>query len=155
MKILSVCAEKRRRTFTVKVRGRQYAFPFARCVPKPSASDPVVEAFVDRELGREAFTYRLRGGREGTVHVEQVLDYHKDPSYLRDMLLYRLTLAARQRLAAAPLPKREIIRRLATSPAQLYRLLDPANYAKSVDQMLRLLTVLDCEVEMRVRPRVA
>jgi hypothetical protein len=37
---------------------------------------------VDDELGREAFTYTLESGREGTVHVEQVLDYHRDPGYL-------------------------------------------------------------------------
>ena len=46
-----------------------------------------------------------------------------------------------------------MIRRLGTSPAQLYRLLDQTNYAKSVDQMLALLSVLDCEVELVVKHR--
>jgi hypothetical protein len=35
----------------------------------------------------------------------------------------------------------------------LYRLLDQTNARKSVDSMLALLSVLDCEVELRVRPR--
>jgi hypothetical protein len=117
--------------------------------------DPVVEAFVDPELAHEGFTFRLKSGAEGTVHIEQVLDYNKDPSYLRDMLIYRLTLAAQRRVAGSPLSKRELIRRLGTSPAQLYRLLDQTNYSKSVDQMLRLLTVLDCQVDLVVRAKSA
>jgi hypothetical protein len=36
--------------------------------------------------------------REGTVHIEQALEYNRDPEYLRSMLLYKLTLEAQQRL---------------------------------------------------------
>ncbi|TMQ69656.1 MAG: hypothetical protein E6K81_14405, partial [Candidatus Eisenbacteria bacterium] len=49
--------------------------------------------------------------------------------------------------------KREIIRRLGTSAAQFYRLLDQTNERKSVDRLLALLQVLDCDVELRVRAR--
>ncbi|MBI2369746.1 MAG: hypothetical protein HYV08_05825 [Deltaproteobacteria bacterium] len=56
--------------------------------------------------------------------MEQVLEYNRDPNYLRDLLLYRLTLEAQRRINASPPSKREIIRRLGTSAAQLYRLLD-------------------------------
>jgi hypothetical protein len=155
VKILSVSANARRRTFEVKVQGKIYTFPYAKCEPRPSGSDPVVAARVDPELAREAFTYRLKTGQEGSVHVDQVLEYNKDPSYLRNLMLYQLTLAAQGRLAQTPLSKREIIRRLATSPAQLYRLLDQTNYAKSVDQMLRLLSVLECDVKLVVRAKSA
>jgi hypothetical protein len=89
------------------------------------------------------------------VHVEEVLEYNQDPDYLRDLLLYRLTLEAQGRIATIPLARREIIRRLGTSPAQLYRLLDQTNYRKSVDQMLRLLQVLDCDVDLVVRAKSA
>jgi hypothetical protein len=114
-----------------------------------------VEVFVDSELACEAFTFRLESGLEGTVHVHQLLDYHCDPSYLRDLLVYRLSLEAQKRLEAAPIPRRELIRRLKTSPSQLYRLLDQTNRSKSVDQMLRLLAVLGCEVDLVVRSRPA
>ena len=113
------------------------------------------ELFVDPETAREAFTYVLRSGRTGTVHVEQVLEYNKDPAYLRNLLLYRLTLEAQKRIASSPLPKREIIRRLGTSAAQLYRLLDQTNYRKSVDQVLALLQVLNCDVDLVVRTKTA
>lgn len=66
-------------------------------------------------------------------------------------MLYRLTIEAQKRAAVSPLSKREIMRRLGTSAAQLYRLLDQTNYRKSVDQVLALLQVLNCEVDLVVR----
>mgnify|MGYP003298272916 CR=1 FL=1 len=53
------------------------------------------------------------------------------------------------------LPRREIIRRLGTSATQFYRLLDQTNYSKSVDQLVSLLQILDCEVELVVRAKSA
>jgi len=62
---------------------------------------------------------------------------------------------AQERLEQSPLSRREIIRRLGTSPARFYRLLDSANDRKSVDKMLMLLHVLGCEVEVIVQDRSA
>jgi hypothetical protein len=66
----------------------------------------------DKELDREGFTYVLESGAGGTVHIEQVLEYNQDPIYLRDMILYKLTIEAQKRVNISPLSKREIIRRL-------------------------------------------
>lgn len=110
---------------------------------------------MDKEIGSEGFGYVLRSGREGTVHIEQVLEYNKDPGHLRDQLLYTLTLEAQKRVAASPLSRREIIRRLGTSAAQFYRLLDQTNYRKSVDQLVSLLQILDCDVQLIVRSKTA
>lgn len=155
MKVTSVAANGRRRAFVVHVRGRTYGFPYAKCEPLPSGADPVTHVFVDPELASEAFTYRLKSGAEGSVHLDQVLDYNRDPAYLRDMLVYKLTLEAQKRVTQSPLSKRELIRRLGTSPAQLYRLLDQTNDSKSIDQMLRLLGVLDCVVDLVVHAKSA
>ena len=67
------------------------------------------------------------------------------------LLLYRLTLEAQKRVERSALSTRELIRRLGTSPAQFYRLLDQTNYRKSVDQLLTLLSILDCEVQLIVK----
>jgi len=64
-------------------------------------------------------------------------------------------IEARKRIAATSLAKRDIVRCLATSPTQLYRLLDQTNYRKSVDQMVRLLQVLGCDVELVVNAKTA
>ena len=114
----------------------------------PTAADPIHSVFVDKELGREAFTYFLKSGSEGTVHIDHVLEYNEDPTYMADMLLYKLTLEAQKRLEKSALSTREICRRLGTSASQLYRLLDQTNYRKSVKQLLALLYILGCEVEM-------
>jgi hypothetical protein len=141
--------------FEVRTSTRSLSFPFSKADPTLTIEDPVSEIFVDDEAGREAFTYVLESGRSGTVHIEQVLEYNQEPSYLRNLLLYRLTLEAQQRVAASPLSKREITRRLGTSAAQLYRLLDQRNYRKSVDQVLALLQVLNCEIDLVVRTKTA
>ena len=103
----------------------------------------------------EAVTDVHASGREGTVHVEQVLEFDKDLDCLRDRLLYRLTVEAQKRVAAGALPRREIIRRLGTSATQFCRLLDQTNDSKSVDQLVSLLQILDCEVDLVVRAKSA
>jgi hypothetical protein len=153
MKIQSVALNNRKRVFEVRVGRATLSFPFAKASPAPTREDPVSQVAVDKELGQEAFEYALASGRSGVVHVEQVLEYNQDPAYLRDLLLYKLTLEVQRRVLASPLSKREIIRRLGTSAAQFYRLLDPTNTRKSVDQLISLLQILDCEVDLVVHER--
>ena len=155
MKLRSVTYNNRRKAFEVKTATKKLSFPYAKTDPRPTTEDPVKRVFVDEELGREGFTYELESGRTGTVHAEQVLEYNQDPGHLRNLLLYRLTLEAQKRVDASSLSKREIIRRLGTSATQFYRLLDQANYRKSVDQLLALLQVLDCDVDLVVRAKTA
>jgi hypothetical protein len=107
------------------------------------------------QLPGEGFTYELQSGETGTVHIEQVLEYNRDPNNLRDLMLYKLTVEAQKRIADSPLSKREIIRRLGTSATQLYRLLDQTNYKKSLDQLVSLLQLLECDVDLVVRAKSA
>lgn len=153
MKIQSVTHNNRKKSFQVKTAGKTFQLPYSKVEPQPSATDPITRLSVDRELGREGFSYVLASGKEGTVHVEQVLEYNQDPRYLRNALLYKLTIEAQKRVASSPLSKREIVRRLGTSATQLYRLLDQANTRKSVDQLLSLLHILDCDVDLLVRTK--
>jgi len=155
MKIRSVTHNNRRKAFEVRTAGKSLVFPYTKVDPRPSVANPIVCVFADRELGCEGFTYVLKSGDQGTVHVEQVLEFNQDPSYLRDALLYKLTIEAQKRLESSSLSKREIIRRLGTSASQFYRVLDQKNYRKSVDQLLLLLQVLECDVDLVVRAKGA
>ena len=155
MRIEAASANNHKRVFEVDLPRGRYSYPYALCEPSPSADDPLVGYWIDAELAEEALTYRLASGAEGTLHLEQVLDHNKDPEYLREMLLYRLSLEAQRQLEASPLSKREVARRLGTSPAQLYRLLDQTNCSKSVDSVIALLTVLGCDVDITVNEHVA
>jgi hypothetical protein len=155
MKITSVGADQRKRAFEVRTPKGAFELPYAKVVPSPSETDRVAAVYVDEELGGEGFTYELESGAEGTVHIDQVLDYHQDPGYMADLLLYKLTVEAQKRLDRSGIGIRQLARRLRTSPSQLYRLLDTTNYRKSVRQVLSLLHALDCEVDLVVRDREA
>ena len=50
---------------------------------------------------------------------------------------------------------RQIAKRLKPSVPQLYRLLDSANTRKSMSQLVALLHVLDCDVDLVVTKKVA
>ncbi len=155
MKIRTVAANNRKKSFEVATVRRKYSFPFAKLRLRPTPTNKVREVYVDTELGREAFTYVLESGAEDTVHIDDVLHYTEDPRYMRDLLLYKLTLEAQRRIKETALSRRELIRRLGTSATQFYRLLDQTNYKKSVDQLLLLLRVLDCDVSFVVKRRAA
>jgi hypothetical protein len=78
--------------------------------------------------------------------LDQVLEYSRDPEYTRQMFLYQLTILAQQKLRQTKVAKREVIRRMKTSPTQFYRLMDQTNTRKSVDEMIRLLAALDVPI---------
>ena len=150
MKIRRVSANNRKKAFEIRTYKRAYDFPYALTDPRPVPDDTVERVYVDDELGREGFTYVLASGKEGSVHIDSVLEYNRDPSYMADLALYKLTLEARKRMDSSHLSKREVMRRLGTSASQLYRLLDPTNNRKSIRQLVSLLAVLGYEVEMDV-----
>jgi predicted XRE-type DNA-binding protein len=151
MKIRSVMCNNRKKAFQVKSSKGTMWLPYSKVEVRPSSNDSVARVFIDKELGSEGFSYVLTSGKEGTVHSEQVLEYNQDPSLLRDALLYKLTIEAQKRIKKSHLSTREIIRRLRTSATQLYRLLDQTNYRKSIDQLLSLLHVLGCDVDLLVK----
>jgi len=153
VRIQKVIANNRKHVFEVHAQRQTLVFPYAKVEPSPSASDRIIEVYVDPELGREAFTYQLESGAEGSVPMDAVLEYNEDPSYMAELTLYRLTLEAKDRFDASKLSAREVARLLDTSPAQLYRLLDPTNYAKSIKQLFSLLYVLGAQVDVEVRNR--
>ena len=156
MKIRSVTVNNRKAQVELTVRsGHVYPVPFARLVPPPTQTDRIQEAYIDRELANEAITYILESGAEGVVHIEQALEYNEDPGYLAELLVHQLTVEAVQRVNASGLSRRELARRLKTSVPQLYRLLDPTNKRKSISQLVSLLHILDCDVQLVVKGRNA
>ncbi len=156
MKIRSARVDyRKRRVELTTYGGRSLPYPFVRMEPQPSSDDRVAEIEIDRELGREAVTYTLESGGEGFVHIDQALDYNADPAYLAELLVHRLTLEATRRIEECGLSRREIARRLGTSVPQLYRLLEPGRPSKSINQLVKLLNVLGCEVDLVLRERSA
>ena len=154
MRVNKVSMNNRRKEFSIATRsGAAYTFPYAEANPRPSSGNRVEEVFVDQELGNEAITYVLNSGDEGSIHIEQILEYNEDPKYMAELLIYKLTLEARHEIENSGLSRRQIAKRLKTSVPQLYRLLDPANTRKSINQLVALLHVLNCKVDLVVNCR--
>ncbi len=156
MKIRSVKSNTRKNEFSVVTySGAEYSFPYSKANPKPTADNRIREVWVDRELGKEAFTYILESGAEGSVHIEQVLEYNEDPKYLANLLTYKLSLEAQKCIESSDLSRRQMAKQLKTSVPQLYRLLDPSNTSKSMSQLVALLHILDCDVDVVVKKKSA
>ncbi len=151
MKIKEVTINNRRKEFSLRTSsGAVYTYPYTRADPRPDSVNRIEAVFVDKELGNEAVTYILNSGEEGSIHIEQVLEYNEDPKYMAELLTYKLTLEARHGIENSGLSRRQIAKRLKTSVPQLYRLLDPANTNKSINQLVALLHVLNRKVDLVV-----
>ena len=156
MKVRRVVVNNRKAQLELTTAGGEILpFPFSKLSPRPSQRNRIREAFVDPELGSEGVTYVLDSGAEGSVHIDHALEYNEDPRYLSEILMHRMTVEAGKRIVTAGLSGREIARRLGTSVPQIYRLLDPTNSSKSINQLISLLHVLGCEVNLKVRRRRA
>lgn len=151
MKIRSISANNHKKMFTVRTYKGAYEFPYVKLDLRPTNTNPLASVYVDDDLGDEAFTYTLSSGEEDTIHIDRVLEYNRDPSYMRDLLLYKLTIEAKKLVNDSELSVRMISDRLGTSATQYYRLLNEENTRKSMDQMINLLSVLDCAVELKVK----
>jgi hypothetical protein len=75
-------------------------------------------------------------------------DANQEPKHLAELLVHKLTVEAVKHVQRSGWSRRELARRLDTSVPQLYRFLDPTNTRKSLSQLVSLLQVLDCVVDL-------
>jgi hypothetical protein len=153
MKIKAVRANPRRKMLEIQAGVRVFPFPYSKLDPPPAPGNPLVEVWPDMELGCEGFSWRLKDGREGTLHLDAVMEENRDPALMADLLLHKLSVEADRRRKDCGLSNRELIRRMGTSASQYYRLLDPANTGKSMKDLITLLGLLGCDVELVLTPR--
>ena len=153
MKIRNVMYNNHLRGFEVSSGRRTYYYPYVLLQLQPTRGNSIKEVYVDQASEKQSFTYILQSGDEGVVHIDHVLDYNIQPAQLRTRVLSTLTNEARRRIKGSALSKRVLVRRLGTSASQLYRLLDPGNHRKSIDRILDLLEVLECDVEITIKDR--
>ena len=96
MKIKKVTYNNRKKVFSLKTNKGEFDYPYSQLILKPSKSNPIKKVYVDEELGARGFTYELSFGEENSVILDQVLEYNKDPDYLAEMLLYKLSIYAKK-----------------------------------------------------------
>jgi hypothetical protein len=154
MKILAAKTNGRRRAFEVHTSRHDWLFPYSKAIPMPSGVNPVISVAPDPDFGNEAFTYTLASGEEGTVHIDSVREVNREPRYMAELALYKLSLEAKHKMELSGMTARDVAKAIHTSPTQLYRLLDPTNYSKSFTQLLELLNYLGVNVEFSYSPQV-
>ncbi len=147
MKIKDVKINYRKKNIEINTSKRILGLPFSRLNLIPTKNNKIIDIYIDKEMDNRGITYRLESGDEDSIHLDAFLDYNKDPDFILKVTLHKLTLEANRLLENSGLSKHEIIRHLHTSPSQLYRLLDTANYKKSINEMLRLISVLGYRLE--------
>ena len=148
MKIRSFKMNNHKKAFELRTYKDRYEYPYAMLDTQPTDENRIANAYIDPDLGNEAITYELTSGAEDTIHIDRILEYNRDPSYMRDLLLYKLTIEAKKLVESSPVGIRELGRRLGTSPTQIYRLLDEENTRKSLDRVFELLSVLQCRIDI-------
>ncbi len=149
-KIKSVSFNNRTHTITIQTSLGTLDIPYSKLMLKPSQGNSIVEAYVDKELAQRCITYILKDGQEDSLPIEAFWEYNRDPDYMREIELYKLTIKAIDLVASSNLSKRFICRQMGTSLSQLSRLLDVKNHKKTIDQMLRLITILGADFEIKV-----
>ena len=151
IKIKGVTYDNKKRCFYIVTSKGPLPFPYSKLHLIPTENNKIKKAYPDEEIHCHGFTYILESGDEDTIPVDAILEYNKDPEYMKKMLLYKLSLKAQEILEKKKINKREVIRRLKTSPTQFYRLIDQSFYGKTVDQMIKLLSALDYSVEVIIK----
>ena len=146
MKVTDVKIDSRKKELVITAGRKTFRYPLAFV----SSGDGVIAAEADQETGNEAITCLLASGNTRTVHLDDIRAQLGDADYLREQMLYGMTLQAQKSVRERRVAKRGLCRLLHTSPAQVYRLLDQTCYSKTVDQMLRLLQVLGCTVKLEI-----
>jgi|FLYM01.1.fsa_nt_gi hypothetical protein len=149
-KITNVTLNQRKKQIEIQIKDQSWSLPFSKLMTPPSPQDPIVDIWIDSEMGSKGVTYVLLSGNTDSVPLDAFLDFNRDPELIREMELHRLTLVACAAVEKSGLSKRDLSRRMGTSMSQLLRVLDPANSKKTFDQLLKLFTVLGHDVRVEV-----
>lgn len=155
MKIRKVHINRKKKTVEIETKKGWYILPFRFLMTQPTKDNPIERAYVDRELGNEAVTYELNSGDVDSVHLEAFLEYAEEPEYLAKLKLHEQTVRANELLEKSGISKRELCRRLGTSPSQLSRLLDPTYYGKSAKDIFQLIIAMGYDIEIEVHKKEA
>lgn len=149
-KIRKATWDNKKRLIEIETAKGSLSLPFAKLMTSPTSSNPIEELYVDKELASTAVTYQLKDGSVDSIPLDAFLDFNKDPDYLREAEMHRLTVLANKLLKESGISKREICRRMETSMSQLARILDTSNYSKTFDQLIKLFTIMGTEVKIEV-----
>jgi hypothetical protein len=116
-----------------------------------SVKKNVVEAGPDKEVGNHSFYFILEDGYTGYVPYDQPLHIINHPDYVKEEIMWRVTIQLRDVIASKNISKREIARRMNTSVTQINRLLDQTNYNKDLSRLIEMAAIIGYEFDWSLR----
>ena len=111
----------------------------------------IESVWVDKETRGMSLGIKLENGQEDFMPYDQPLALAKDPEYLLQTQIERLTATIKQTIAEQKISKRYIAEQLKTSDNQVQRLLNPAILNKNLEQLYKIATLLGLELDWQVR----
>lgn len=149
-KIRTVSFSNRKREFYVGVGKELYVVSYSYFSPSIFEGAIIAKAAPDPEQGNTGVEFHLKSGEVGWFHLDHVLAYVGDPEYWRKMTLYNVSLKAQKLFQEKKMSVRGLARAMNTSTAQIYRLLNQANYDKTLDQMFKVIKILGGDVHVDI-----
>ncbi len=111
----------------------------------------VIEAGPDKEVGNHCFYFILEDGEKDYITHDQPLYIIRHPDYVREEVLYNVTVELQHIIVLKKIPKRELARRLNTSVTQVNRLLDQTNYNKDLSRLIEIATIIGYEFKWSLK----
>ena len=82
MKIKSVKFNNKKKGFEASASGKTYVFPYVKVRPSRHRTTRLPVRMWTKSLAAKDSPTNFNRGKTGTVHVEQVLEYNRDPSHV-------------------------------------------------------------------------
>ncbi|MEK7396938.1 MAG: hypothetical protein AAB116_08385 [Candidatus Poribacteria bacterium] len=107
--------------------------------------------WVDKETRGHSLGLRFDDGKEDYMPYDQPLALTKDPEYLLQTHVERLTAVIKATIKERRISKRFLADQLGTSDNQIQRLLNPTILNKNLEQLYKVATIIGLEFEWHIK----
>ncbi len=111
----------------------------------------ISDVWVDKETSGLSLGIRFEDQTENYMPYDQPLALVRDPEYLLQNQIEKVTARIRNAIVEKGISKRFLAEQLKTSDNQIQRLLDPRILNKNLEQLYKIATLLGLEFEWRIK----
>ena len=108
-------------------------------------------AWVDQDTKGHSLGLRFEDGNEDYMPYDQPLAIARDPEYLLQTHIERLTAIIKATIKERKISKRFLAEQLRTSDNQVQRLLNPDILNKNLEQLYKIATLVGLELEWHIK----
>lgn len=111
----------------------------------------IQRVWVDRETKGKSVGMEFEDGLVDYLPYDQPLAIVKDPEYILQNHIERITAQIKDEIARQKIPRRFLARQLKTSENQIQKLLNPEILNKNLGQLYKMVSLLGLECEIQIR----